>query len=169
MSILYRYFLIIIACISILLGIQIPNYIDQYEKRLDAHFLETKNNLRGYQEIADRYFNGSFSDLIKKHEDSEDKTFKEEAKPIKNIYDRYVRFKTEKASLETNLAGKVLFLIIKGDRELINETTTNYSFMIPLNKSAVIAGFISAAFILLIFELLIIVISRLFRLIFHRR
>ena len=68
MSVIYRYFLILIACISILLGIQIPSFVDQYEKRLDAHFLEVTNNLRGYQEIAEKFFNGSITELIKKHD-----------------------------------------------------------------------------------------------------
>jgi len=46
MKVLYRYFLILIACTAILFGVQIPNFVDQYEKRLDAHFLEVQNNLR---------------------------------------------------------------------------------------------------------------------------
>jgi Protein of unknown function (DUF2937) len=163
MSVIYRYFLILIACISILVGIQIPCFVDQYEKRLDAHFLEVTNNLRGYQEIAEKFFNGSIPELIKKHEASEDRTFKEEAQPIKNIYERYLKFKAQKESLNTNMAGKVIFIAVKGDRELINETFANYSFMIPLNKDAVIAGFILAAIMLLILELLKMGIYRLFR------
>jgi hypothetical protein len=163
MSIIYRYFLILIACISILLGIQIPGFVDQYEKRLDAHFLEVTNNLRGYQEIAEKFFNGSIPELIKKHEASEDKTFKEEAQPIKNIYERYLKFKAQKESLNTNMAGKVIFITVKGDKELINETFANYSFMITLSKDAVITGFIFAAIMLLIFELLKTGICRLFR------
>ena len=163
MSAIYRYFLILIACISILLGIQIPGFVDQYEKRLDAHFLEVTNNLRGYQEIAEKYFNGSMPELIKKHEANEDKTFKEEALPIKNIYERFLRFKAQKESLNTSLAGKVFFIAVKGDRELIDETYTNFSFLIPLTREAVIAGFISAAVTILIFELLKIGISLFFR------
>lgn len=163
MRVIYRYFLILIACISILLGIQIPSFVDQYEKRLDAHFLEVTDNLRGYQGIAEKYFNGSIPELIKRHEASEDKTFKEESQPIRNIYERYLKFKAQKESLNTNMAGKVFFIAVKRDRELINETFANYSFMIPLNKEAVITGFIFAAVMLLIFELLKISIYRLFR------
>jgi Protein of unknown function (DUF2937) len=163
MSVIYRYFLILIACISILLGIQIPSFVDQYEKRLDAHFLEVTNNLRGYQEIAEKFFDGSIPELIKKHDASEDKTFKEESQPIKNIYERYLRFKAQKELLETSFAKKIFFIIIKGDKELINETTANYTFMIPLNKQAVFTGAILAALMLLIFELLKLGIYRLFR------
>lgn len=154
MSVIYRYFLILIACISVLLGIQIPNFIDQYEKRLDAHFLEVKNNLRGYQEIADKYHGGSIEALITKHEQSGDPTFKGEAKPIRNIHERYLRFRDQKVSLETGLAGKAAFIVANRDEELINETYVNYSFTIPLNRPAVVSGFLSAAIVVLAIELL---------------
>jgi hypothetical protein len=163
MRVLYRYFLILIACASILLGIQIPNFIDQYEKRLDAHYKEVENNLRGYQEVADRHYRGSVAELIKKHEQSEEKASRDEAGPIRNIYERYLRFKHEKRSLETSLAGKIAFIMAKGDRELINETYVNYSFTIPLNRSAVLAGAVSAAFVLVVVELLMMTFSWLFR------
>ena len=49
MEILYRYLLIVIACIVMLMGIQIPNLVDQYEKRVDAHLREVTVNLKPYQ------------------------------------------------------------------------------------------------------------------------
>jgi len=163
MKILYRYFLILVACTAILLGVQIPNFVDQYEKRLDAHFIEVKENLRGYQEIADRHYGGSIPALIKKHEESEDKVTREEARPIKRMAERHRRFEADKQSLETDLAHKILFIGMQGDRELIRETCKNYSFTIPLNREAVLSGAVSAAVLLVLIELVMIVLSRLFR------
>jgi hypothetical protein len=153
MGAIYRYFLILVACVAILLGIQVPNFVDQYEKRLDAHFIEVKNNLRGFQEIADKFYGGALEALIAKHETSEDPTFKEEARPIRKMYERYVRFKEQKLALETNLPRKIAFLAIDGDKELLNETYTSYSFTVPLNQSAVFAGFLSVAAVILLIEL----------------
>jgi hypothetical protein len=163
MRILYRYFLILVACTAILLGIQIPNFVDQYEKRLDAHFIEVKENLRGYQEIADRYYDGSIPALIKKHEESDDKATREEAKPIRRMVERYQRFEGEKRFLETDLAHKIAFISMRGDRELIRETWKNYSFMIPLNRDAVLSGAVSAAVLLVLIELVVLFLARLFR------
>ena len=160
---MYRYFLIVIACIAVLLGIQIPNFVDQYEKRLDAHFIEVKNNLRGYQEIADKYYGGSVEALIRKHESSEDPTFKDEARPIENIYARFLRFSAQKAGLATDLAGKVAFLFTDRDRELMEEVSQNYSFTIPLDRQAVVAGFLFAAVVLLAVELLLALLRLLLR------
>jgi hypothetical protein len=88
MGAIYRDFLILVACVALLLGIQVPSFVDQYEKRLDAHFIEVKNNLRGFQEIADKFHGGSLEALIAKHEASEDRTFKDEARPIRNMYEK---------------------------------------------------------------------------------
>ncbi|MBA2690743.1 MAG: DUF2937 family protein [Burkholderiales bacterium] len=162
MSVIYRYFLILAACTSLLVGIQIPSFVDQYEKRLDAHFIEAQNNLRGYREIADKYHGGSIEALITKHEQSADPTFREEAKPIKNIYQRYLRFSDQKRSLESELVGKAAFIVMHGDEELINETYSNYSFTIPLTRLAVLSGFFTAALVVLVIELLRLLLS-LFR------
>lgn len=110
MSIIYRYSLILLACVLLLMGIQIPSFVDQYEKRLDAHFIEVKTNLRGFQQIADRYFGGSLEALINKHEQSGDEIFREEARPIRSMYLRYLRFSQQKLGLNTHLAGKVFFI-----------------------------------------------------------
>ena len=163
MKVLYRYLLILVACAAVLLGIQVPNFVDQYEKRLDAHFIEVVNNLQGYQEIADRYYDGSIAALIKKHEESKDSADRAEAGPIRNIYERYRRFTDERRSLETTLARKIFFIIRRGDRGLINETYTNYSFTIPLNRAAVLSGALSAASVLVVIEVLMMILSRLFR------
>jgi hypothetical protein len=162
MNTIYRYILILIACASLLLGIQIPNFVDQYEKRLDAHLIEAENNLRGYQEIADKFYGGSLAELIDKHEQSPDGVFREEAKPIKNIFDRYQHFHNEKLSLEFGLTSKVAYILAKGDRQLINETYSNYSFTVPLNASAILAGFSVMVFIVLSIELLRIAALKVF-------
>ncbi len=169
MKILYRYFLIFIACTSILFGIQIPSFVDQYEKRIDAHFLEVWKNIKGYQEIADRYHAGSLSALIEKHEKSEDRGFREEAGPIKDIYLRYARLKDEKRLLETCLSGKMLFILLDGDREILAETYRNYSFNVPLNRDALLSGAISSALVLVLTELLTSFLSWIFKISRRRR
>lgn len=160
MDTIYRYFLILVACAAILLGIQIPSFVDQYEKRLDAHFNEAENNLRGYQEIADKFYGGSLAALLDKHERSLDEIFREEARPIKNIFERYQRFTKEKLSLNTGLPGKIAYLVTQGDKELIDETYANYSFTVPLNGQAVSSGIIFMAIVVLVIELLRIAVIK---------
>jgi len=163
MSALYRYSLIVIACGSLLLGIQIPNFIDQYEKRVDAHLQEVKNNLRGYQDIADRLYGGSLATLIDKHEQSGEEPFRQEAQPIKNMLDRYEHFAHEQASLAAGPFKQVTHLITGGDRALLDETYHNYSFTIPLNQAAVVWGFIFMGVVVFVIESLRAALLRVLR------
>ena len=152
MSFLYRYLLIFIACVALLLGIQIPTFVDQFEKRLDAHLQEVQTNLKGYQEIADRDFNGSMEALIRRHKESTDMVFRDEAAPIETMYLRYLHFNDQHSALQTSLPGKVLYLIQHGDRDLIRETYASYSFAIPLDSTAIYCGFALVGIMLLLVE-----------------
>jgi hypothetical protein len=162
MSFLYRYLLILLACAALLMGIQVPNFVDQFGKRLDAHLQEAQTNLKGYQEIADRETGGSMDQLIARHAASQDPVFSREAKPIQDLYQRYQRFSAEKAALATSLPGQVLYLARNPDQELLRETYDNYSFAVPLDSTAVAAGFAAAAVILLPVELLGLILAGLF-------
>lgn len=162
MSFIYRYFMIIVACAAILVGIQIPSFVDQYEKRLDAHFREVAKNIKGYQDIADQFHNKSMEALIKKHETSSDPTFREEAKPIRLMYERYVRFSKEKLAMDTDFIRKVLHLILARDNELFIETREQYSFAILLNRISVVTGVGVALAILILLETLCWSVRRAF-------
>ena len=74
-DILYRYLLIIVACVAMLIGLQIPNFVDQYEKRVDAHLREVSVNLQSFQDIANKYFGGDMHKLIELHRNSLEKPF----------------------------------------------------------------------------------------------
>jgi hypothetical protein len=161
MATIYRYFLVLAACAAVLLGIQIPNFVDQYEKRLDAHLSEVAINLRAYQEIADQFFGGSVQALIDKHQQGKDAVFKAEAKPIGVMLERYRRFNHEKRALDTGLPRKIAAIATAGDRQLIDETLASYSFTVPLNGAAVACGFVVMAVIVLLMELLRVAVLKL--------
>ena len=151
---LYRYFLILIAVAAALAGVQIPNFVHQYEARLQSHTNEVRTNLRGFQQIADRYHNGSLDALILQHERSTDPTFRAEADPIKNMVHRLRGFEMQRIGLDTGLAGKIGYLVARGDRELLEETRNGYSFNVPMTEEALLAGGVFTLVVLLLTELL---------------
>lgn len=149
---LYRYFLLVVAGAALLAGIQIPNFVDQYERRLDAHLLEVSTNLRGFQEIADRHHGGSFEALLQAHEASEVPTFREEAKPLREMHERRLAFLHERQALSAGLAGKALHIFFSGHPELMRETQAAYSYTVPLTVDAVTAGAAFAAAVVVVIE-----------------
>jgi hypothetical protein len=153
-SVLYRYLIVVVACISLLAGLQIPNFVDQYQKRVDAHLREVTINLQPFQEIANKYFGGDLNKLIELHRNSEAKPFQEEGAAIAQMAQRKLRFEADMAALQTNLPLKALHIMLNGDREILDEAMAQYSYAVPLNQEALLFGAGVAIVILLLAEML---------------
>jgi len=157
MDILYRYLLIVLACIAMLAGIQVPNLVDQYEKRVDAHLREVTINLKPFQDIANKYTGGSLDQLIELHRKSGEKAFQDEGNAIETMVKRKLRFEADLAAMQASLPVKVFRIAFSGDREMIDETLMQYTYAVPLNQDALLAGAAAAAIILVLTELLLAV------------
>lgn len=154
MSILYRYLIVIVACVSLLVGLQIPNFVDQYQKRVDAHLREVTVNLQPFQEIANKYFGGDFAKLIELNVKSDAKPLQEEGLAIEQMVKRKLRFEADMAALQTSLPMKALHILLHGDREILNEALAQYSYAVPLDLDALLFGAGVAIAILMCAELL---------------
>jgi Protein of unknown function (DUF2937) len=154
-EILHRYLMIITACIALLMGLQLPNLADQYEKRVDAHLREVTINFQPFQAIANKYFGGSIEKLIALHRQSGEKPFQDEGKAIEKMYQRKLRFEAEMAALKTSLPFRIAHILLSGDREMMDETLAQYSYTVPLNQDALVVGAAVAAAVLLALELLL--------------
>jgi hypothetical protein len=154
-AVLYRYFIVVVACIALLIGLQIPNFVDQYQKRVNAHLREVTINLQPFQEIANKYFGGDIQKLIELHRTSTEKPLQEEGTAIEKMLARKLRFETDIAALNTNLPLKVLHVLFHGDREMLNEVISQYSYAVPLNQDALIFGACVALIFLFLLEMLL--------------
>lgn len=162
-AVLYRYLMIIAACISLLIGLQVPNFVDQYQKRVDAHLREVSINLLPYQEIANKYFNGDLNKLIELHRNSAVLPFQEEGLAIAKMVARKLRFETDMAALQTSLPLKALHVLLHGDKEMLAEAMGQYSYAVPLNQDALVFGACAALAVLLLVELLLALARLAFR------
>ncbi len=155
MEILHRYLLIVLACMAMLAGIQIPNLVDQYQKRVDAHLREAILNFKPYQDLADKYFGGNLQQLIELHRKSQEKALQDEGDVIGNMIKRKEHLEQLNADLQASLPVKIYHIILRGDRDLIQETLDQYTYAVPLNQDALVAGAVAAAILLAATELLL--------------
>lgn len=135
---------------GILIGVQAPAFVDQYEKRVDAHLIEAKEILNGFQNTANRYFEGDIQRLITHYRNSQDKVFEDDANNIEFIVNRVETLKKQQQALSTNFLNQVRYLTLSADKELAFETFDNYSYVVPLNSQALISGAVIAVIFLLI-------------------
>ncbi|MFH2133680.1 MAG: DUF2937 family protein [Pseudomonadota bacterium] len=149
---IYRYMMIVVACVALLLGLQVPNFVDQYQKRVDAHLREVTVNLQPFQAIADKYFAGDLNKLIALHRNSSEKPFQEEGSALELMVQRKLRFEADMAALNTSLPMKAFRVMFDGDQEIIDETLGQFSYNVPMNQDALLFGAGFALSLLLVLE-----------------
>ena len=137
LSLLKIYSRLLIFAGGLLLGIQVPNFVDQYERRIDAHYLEVNANISGFQSTADLLFSGDIQALITYYVDSNDLVFESDAQSIRSIVARYNRISNEREAMSGNILTAAMHVILYADDEFIGETFEQYGYTIPLNMLAV--------------------------------
>jgi hypothetical protein len=159
---LQHYLSLILFAAALMLGVQAPNFIDQYVKRVDAHYREAKVGFQYIQQTADIYHQGSVERLIAKHRDSADVTFRSEAAGIENNYNRLQLLASEVDALKGNVFDQLVHIVFAGDRGLLSETQQHYTANVPLNVTAGIFGLITAVLVSIGYELVCSLMAFLF-------
>ena len=137
---LRAYLRLVLFAVGLLAGVQVPGFIDQYAKRVSAHYIEVTQNFAGFQSTADQYFGGSIDALIAHHEASRDTVFKDEAKPIRAIYARLQSLAVELEAMHRSIFSRIMHVAFRPDKEILNETLAAYSYTVPLNQNAILSG-----------------------------
>ena len=162
MNRLQHYLSMIIFTAGFALGVQIPNFVDQYGKRVDAHLIEASNMFAGYQALADVRQGGDINALILKHESSDDLTFRAEALLIRDLRSNIRQYRAEIIALNRDLWKGISHIVLNGSPSLRQETIENYSVNLPLNFDALTYGFIIAILLCVIWEFLLMILGALF-------
>lgn len=80
--------LILFVC-GVLLGVQVPAFVDQYGQQLQAHTTEAKLSLSVFQRDADRFFDGDIHQLINHYRHNPDTVINAGGDNIETLYQRY--------------------------------------------------------------------------------
>ena len=168
-SLFRAYGRLVLFAVGLLLGIQVPSFMDQYQQRIDAHFREVSINITGFQDTADGLFNGDLELLIAYYRKSNDEVFQRDAASIRLIVDRYNQITTEQTALQGNMAALAWHIAFVSDREFFNEAMEQYSYTVPLNSIAIQWGLALAVLSILAIDLMVFGCTRFFRLFMHRR
>lgn len=159
---LRSYVRLVIFAVGLLLGIQLPAFVEQYRQRVNAHFLEAETLFSGFQKTANRHFNGDVDAMLHHHEDSHDATFAEEAISIRVMWQRLQLLHNEFAAMQRAFLPRAFHVLFMANTELMNETRQNYSYTVPLTIQAITSGVMIALLSALLADVLLMAISWLF-------
>ena len=144
-----------IFAVGLLVGVQVPGFVDQYEKRVSARLDEAKQNLAGFEFTADRYFSGSIEQLILHYKASDDVVFQQDAISIQAIYSRVKLLQQERLLLSGNQVSQAWHVLLKSNSQLMDETLESYSYSVLLNPFALIWGICGALILALLLDIFI--------------
>jgi hypothetical protein len=147
-----NYLRLIVFSLGLLVGIQVPGFVDQYAKRVNAHYFEVLRNFAGFQDSADRYFGGSVEALIDHHATSPDAVFEGEARTIREMYERLAALKAERVAMSGPLLRQIIHMVFRPNTEILGETRSEYTYAVPLNAPAIVSGLAIGALLALLAE-----------------
>jgi hypothetical protein len=153
---LRAYLRLVVFAVGLLAGVQVPGFVDQYAKRVSAHYLEVQHNFAGFQRTADQYFGGSVDALITHHSSSSDAVFRDEAKTIAAMYARLRTFSAELEAMRGSPLARLLHVATNANREILQETADAYSYTVPLDAPAILYGVCMALLLSLLIETILV-------------
>lgn len=144
-----------IFAVGLLVGVQVPGFVDQYEKRVSARLDEAIQNLAGFQLTADRYFSGNIESLILHYKASDDAVFQQDAISIQSIYSRVNLLQQEAQRLSGNQLSQAWHVFVKPNSHFMDETLESYSYSVLLNPFALVWGICGALILALLLDIFI--------------
>lgn len=162
------YLRLILFTSGVLLGVQVPGFIDQYGKSLEAHLLESAFSLKAFQEDAERYFDGNLDTLIAHYRNKPDPVIKDGADSIAAIYSRNQSLTQAWATFSASTYSAYTHVILEPVLDIKNEVWSTYTYSIVLSPSAIISGLSCGFTLSLLIELGSLLLIAVMRQLLHR-
>lgn len=150
--------LILFTC-GLLLGVQIPGLINDYSQRVEAHLLESREGLKGFQQTAQRFFNGDLEALVRHYRSSDDPVFNSDANSIDSLLSRNRMLEGEWQALQGGWLSRTQHVLTRPDPAIREETLKGYSYQILLTPEAGAWGLGCAVLFALLVESVLLLVG----------
>ena len=85
---LLSYLRLVLFAAGLLIGVQVPGFISDYAKRVEAHLIESQHSLQGFQGTAQQFFKGDMNALVAHYRASDDPVFRSDAESLSGLLSR---------------------------------------------------------------------------------
>jgi len=141
----------ILFTLSFILGVQAPEFMQQYIQRLSGHLDEAKFQLQQFQSIADLQFNGDLALLIERYKINSDHAIVQTGEIVNNMVIRVDTFELQLSQLQHHdYATQLYHFVQQLDLPMAKATLIDFQLAVPLEVGALSTGVIFAFTILLL-------------------
>ena len=158
---LRSYLRLVLFAFGLLVGVQVPGVILDYTQRVEAHLIEARESLSGFNDTAARFFNGDLQALIQHYRSSSDPVFQNDAASIDNLQRRHDLLDHEWQVMQGPWYQRAWHVLVAADPALRDETLKGYSYQVVLTPEAIGWGLALALFIAWGIEILFVLINML--------
>lgn len=155
MRVLYSYLRLMTFILGVLIGVQVPHFVDQYGKALQSHWLESQQALSEFQQEADRYFDGDMAKLIAYYRESNDQVFVDGGDSIDAIYQRNQQLQQALKSYREGLHAAYWQTFANPQLDIRREVMHSYTYAIQLTPHAMALGLLLGLIVAAIIESLL--------------
>ncbi|TEW51864.1 DUF2937 family protein [Psychromonas algicola] len=159
LAMIKRYCLQILFALSVLFGLQLPHFLQQYELRLQGHFVEANLQLSQYQLLADVHFDGDLDALINQHKISHLALFQDEASIIEDTYLRVQYLQKKINNMNKPIWYRLGLLVKEVGQPIFIDTWRDYRANIVLNQESIIVGLAVAILFMLLLEFFLFLVK----------
>jgi len=137
---LLSYLRLVLFAAGLLIGVQVPGFINDYAKRVEAHLIEAQTGLRGFQGTAEQFFKGDLQALVAHYRASDDPVFRSDADSLSTLLIRQIALDKQFQAMQGPWYIRFLQVVLAADPDIRKETWNGYSYQILLTPEAMIWG-----------------------------
>ena len=137
---LLSYVRLVLFAAGLLIGVQVPGFINDYAKRVEAHLIEAQTGVRGFQGTAEQFFKGDMQALVAHYRASEDPVFRSDADSLSTLLSRQIALDKQFQAMQGPWYIRFLQVVLAADPDIRKETWNGYSYQILLTPEAMIWG-----------------------------
>ncbi|AHF68791.1 MULTISPECIES: DUF2937 family protein [Pseudomonas] len=149
---LRSYLRLVLFTTGLLVGVQVPGFISDYSKRVEAHLIEAQQAIKGYNATAQQFFKGDIQALIQHYRNSEDPVFRSDADNISTLLTRTHVLERQWLGLQGAWYSRAWYVATSADADIRRETFNGYTWQVLLAPEVIAWGIISALLLALLIE-----------------
>jgi len=148
--------------VTFIVGIQLPEFIQQYIQRLSGHLNEAQFQLQEFQKIAEQHYQGSLATMVIKYKENTEPAIRSTAELIELLGQRINSYQLHLQQItEADYINKLYQFVSNFDFAIAQATAKSFVLAIPLSVDALATGITIAIVLLIIKEFSLFLISKL--------
>lgn len=134
---LRSYLRLTLFALGLLVGVQVPGFIEAYANHVEARRLESQQALVGFQETAGRFFQGDLNALVEHYRTSEDPVIQSDARSVAGLVERSRLLDREWRIMQGPWFARAWHVWIGADEQIREQVWRSYDFQILLGPDAI--------------------------------